>query len=94
MKDFDLEYVKEHWKEAQSGKLLQTRDGKPVRLLVNNENLQIYYSTDLIAVHKLSTKRLNYISDHYKQLLSNTIKSEDAIEELAEKNLQQMDLLL
>jgi hypothetical protein len=33
MKDFDLEYVKEHWGEAQSGKLLQTRDGKPVRLL-------------------------------------------------------------
>jgi len=33
MKDFDLEYVKEHWGEAQAGKLLQTRDGKPVRLL-------------------------------------------------------------
>ena len=33
MKEFDLEYVKNHWKEAQKGELVQTRDGKPVRLL-------------------------------------------------------------
>ena len=68
--------------------------GKPVRLLVNNDTLQIYYSTALIAVHELSAKRLNYKPEHYKQLLSGSIRSEDAIEELAEKNLQQMDLLL
>lgn len=34
--------------------------GKPVRLKVSNEFLQIYYSTDLIATHSLSDKRLNY----------------------------------
>ena len=68
--------------------------GKPVRLLVNNDTLQVYYSTALIAVHELSAKRLNYEPEHYKQLLSGSIRSEDAIEELAEKNLQQMDLLL
>ena len=68
--------------------------GKPVRLLVNKGTLQIYYNTDLIASHTLSGKRLNYKPEHYKQLLSGTIKSDDAIEELAKKNLQQMDILL
>ena len=33
MKEFDLEHVKKHWEEAQKGNLVQTRDGKPVRLL-------------------------------------------------------------
>ena len=34
--------------------------GKPVRLLVFENTLHIYFSTDLIAVHVLSSKRLNY----------------------------------
>ena len=33
MKEFDLEYVKEHWEEAQAGKLLRTRNGRSVKLL-------------------------------------------------------------
>lgn len=33
MKPFDLDYVKNHWEKAQKGELVQTRDGKPVRLL-------------------------------------------------------------
>ena len=41
--------------------------GKPVRLKVFNESLQIYYSTDLIATHSLSDKRLNYTKEHYTQ---------------------------
>lgn len=32
--------------------------GKPVKLKVSNESLQIYYSTDLIATHSLSEKDL------------------------------------
>ena len=68
--------------------------GKPVRLQVTGETLHIYYSTDLIASHALSDKRLNYSPEHYRQLLSGSIKSDEVIEELAEKNLQQMDLLL
>lgn len=68
--------------------------GKPVRLIINNDLLNIYYSTDLISTHHLSEKRLNYKSDHYKALLAGYIKDEDAISELAEKNLRQMDALL
>ena len=68
--------------------------GKPVRLKVFNESLQIYYSTDLIATHSLSDKRLNYKKEHYTQLLSGYIKNDDDIAALAEVNLRQMDALL
>ena len=53
--------------------------GKPVRLKVSNESLQIYYSTELIVTHPLSDKRLNYKKEHYTQLLSRYMKSDDEI---------------
>ena len=68
--------------------------GKPVRLLVSDDTLQIYHSTDLIATHALSQKRLNYHHDHYRQLLSGTMKDTDAVALLAEENLRQMDAFL
>ena len=68
--------------------------GKPVRLLVIDNTLQIYCSTNLIAVHKLSQKRLNYQKDHYQQLLGMTIKDTDMVAELAKENLRQMDQFL
>lgn len=68
--------------------------GKPVRLLVSDNTLRIYSSTDLIAVHALSTKRMNYQKDHYQQLLTQTMKEADMVAELAEVNLKQMDAFL
>lgn len=68
--------------------------GKPVRLLVVEDNLQIYYSTEIIAVHSLSEKRFNYKKEHYQQLLSRYIKDQDTVTALAEANLHQMDMLL
>lgn len=67
---------------------------KPVRLRIESNKLLIYYSTDIIATHTISDKRLNYQEDHYKQLLSGYIKDSDAIEKMAERNLKQMDTLL
>ena len=68
--------------------------GKPVRLKVYNDSLQIYYSTELIVSHRLSDKRLNYKKEHYTQLLSGYMKNDDDIAALAEINLRQMDALL
>ncbi len=68
--------------------------GKPVRLLVFENTLHIYFSTDLIAVHVLSSKRLNYQKEHYQQLLTQTMKDADAVSDLAEANLKQMDAFL
>ena len=64
------------------------------RLLISDNTLQIYCSTDLIAVHELSQKRLNYQKDHYQQLLSMTMKDADMVAELAKENLRQMDQFL
>jgi len=68
--------------------------GKPVRLQICHDNLHIYHSTDLIALHHISKKRLNYLPEHYKQLLSKSICDSDALEEFAKKNLEQLDDLL
>lgn len=67
---------------------------KPVRLCVINDQLEIYYSTELIAKHRLSDKKLNYKTSHYKQLLSGCIEDNATIDELAEVNLRQLDQLL
>ena len=67
---------------------------KPVRLCVINDQLEIYYSTELIAKHRLSDKKLNYKTSHYKQLLSGCIEDNATIDELAESNLRQLDQLL
>ena len=68
--------------------------GKPVRLQVTSDKLFIYYSTELIATHLLTSKRLNYRSEDYMQLLNGRIRNADSIEEMAKENLKQMDLLL
>ena len=68
--------------------------GKPVRIKVSDDSLYIYYSTDLIAMHRISDKRLNYQKDHYTQLLAGCGVKPDDIEKLAEKNLRQMDAFL
>lgn len=68
--------------------------GKPVRLQVVSDKLYIYYSTDLIAIHLLTDKKLNYRPKDYKLLLTGRISNADSIEELAEANLKRMDRLL
>jgi len=67
---------------------------KPVRLKVYNDELHIYYSTECIASHHLSEKKLNYKPDHYKALLSGRINDTDTIEKLAKANLKQLDMIL
>lgn len=68
--------------------------GKPVSLRVVNDDLHIYFSTEIVATHKLSNKKLNYHPEHYIKLLSEYMNDADAIAELAEANLRQMDALL
>lgn len=62
--------------------------GKTVCLSVTKDILYIYYSTDLLTMHNISNRRLNYKEEHYKQLLKYSIKNEDSIYELAETNLR------
>ena len=65
--------------------------GKPVNIRVNSDKLEIFFGTELIATHELSTKKLNYAKEHYVQLLSHYVKDNDAVAKMAEENLRQMD---
>lgn len=68
--------------------------GKPVNLRVKSNTLEIYFSTELIAKHELSSKKLNYDETHYIRLLSNCIKDNESVAEMAQLNLQLMDQFL
>jgi transposase len=68
--------------------------GKPVNLRVKSNTLEIYFSTELIAKHELTSKKLNYDEMHYIQLLSGCMKDNPSVTELAQTNLQLMDQFL
>ena len=56
--------------------------------------LYIYFNTFLIAKHEINEKIFNYEKDHYKELLSLTIKDEEKLEKYAEQNLKIYDNFL
>ncbi|MCM3126122.1 MULTISPECIES: IS21 family transposase [unclassified Mesobacillus] len=62
--------------------------GKTVGLQVYDDQIHIYYNTDLIAQHQISRIRLNYKEDHYVAALSQSLGKFPDIKELARKNLQ------
>ena len=68
--------------------------GKSVTVKQTGDALHVYYSTELIAIHTLSSQKINYHKDHYRQLLSHSIKSSEDIEKIAEANLRLMNRLL
>lgn len=67
---------------------------KTVTLQVIKDELHIYFNTDLISIHKISDKKINYLEDHYKELLSVSVKDSKDIDILAKENLGQLDYLL
>lgn len=61
--------------------------GKIVGLQVYDDQIHIYYNTELIVQHRLSSKRLNYKEEHYIEVLSLGMPKYPDINELAKKNL-------
>jgi hypothetical protein len=61
--------------------------GKTVGLQVYDNKIHVYYNTDLIAEHQISTQKVNFKKEHYMEILSNHFPYKDDIEELALKNL-------
>ena len=66
--------------------------GKPVNYWFPTIPCVSILTLDLIAVHALRTKRMNYQKDHYQQLLAQTMKR-NMVAELAEVNLKQIGCL-
>ena len=64
--------------------------GKTVKLNALNNKLYIYYSKDLIATHEINNKKFNYLEEHYKNALADSLKNKDKneIDALAKKNLE------
>ena len=62
--------------------------GKTLNLQVHDNHLHVYYTTTLIALHPLSSKKLNYHDSHYVELSKLTMKSPKAdISKFAKENL-------
>lgn len=68
--------------------------GKTVSLKTNGNDLYIYYNTELITVHKITGKKINYLNDHYKTLMSKHIKNNDDLNEFCTNNLKKLDNFL
>ena len=65
---------------------------KRVKLLQVNDKLHIYFNTELITIHDISNKKINYDYNHYKEALNTTIKNKDLdIEKIAKDNLKLID---
>ena len=68
--------------------------GKSVYIRETENKLLIYYNTECIAVHNLSAQRINYVKEHYTELLTHLIDDKATVSSIAEENLRQMDIFL
>ncbi|PGL69335.1 IS21 family transposase [Bacillus sp. AFS055030] len=62
--------------------------GKTVGLQAYDDQLFIYYNTELIVQHKISQLKINYKDEHYKEELSKAVPYYPDIDQLAKKNLK------
>ena len=60
-----------------------------------DNKLYIYYNKDLIALHEINNKKINYQQEHYIEGLSTVLtnKTQEQIEEMAIKNLELLSQL-
>ena len=62
--------------------------GKTLNLQVHDNHLHVYYSTALVALHPVSTKKLNYTESHYLDLGKRTMgAAKTDIRKFAKENL-------
>lgn len=62
--------------------------GKKVGAQVYDNQLWIYYNTQLIAQHPISNRKLNYLETHYQEALGISIPNYPDIDDLAKRNLE------
>jgi transposase len=56
--------------------------------------LYIYYNTELIAIHEIGNKKINYIPSHYMTLMSNHIREREELNRVCSSNLERLDTFL
>lgn len=64
--------------------------GKRLNLQSYDNQIHLYFNTKLVAIHDISTKRLNYLKNHYIDISRQTLSFEDEtkIEDIALENLK------
>jgi len=65
--------------------------GKTVGYQVYDDNIYVYYNTDLIVQHRIKQSKINYKPEHYEETLARGLSHKSNIEELARKNLEAID---
>lgn len=68
---------------------------KTLKIKEIDNKLYIYDNTDLVTIHEITDKKINYHEEHYKEGLKASIseQSEEFIDMLAKKNLELFDEL-
>lgn len=69
--------------------------GKTVILQVEDNYLYLYDTTQLIVKHKITDKKLNYLKEHYQEIVKKTMpyKDEIDIKEYSKENLKKIGAL-
>ena len=63
--------------------------GKTLKLQVYDGYIHIYYSTKLVTIHMLSSKKLNYHNEHYEAIARKShVFKEKNIQDIAKENLK------
>lgn len=63
--------------------------GKKLKLQVYNNQLHLYYNTNLVTIHEIKNQKLNYHDSHYLQISSLTFKNNNyEMNEIAKNNLR------
>ena len=63
--------------------------GKQLKLQMYDDQLHIYYNTDLVTIHPVKSKKLNYHPEHYIAISALTLKKPiEQIEVIAKNNLK------
>ena len=67
-----------------------------LKIREEDNKLYVYSNTDLVAIHEISDNPINYLKDHYVEVLKGSMpnKSEDEIEKCATKNLELLGSLV
>lgn len=66
-----------------------------LNLREENNKLYVYYNKDLITIHNISNKYINYKQEHYNEGFMNILKNktQDEIDNIARKNLDLINRL-
>ncbi|MGL4522793.1 MAG: IS21 family transposase [Bacilli bacterium] len=67
--------------------------GKHVEIQVYEQQIHVYYNSKLIVHYGVSSNKLNYKIDHYKENLRRTVSTRVDVDELARKNLDAIGAL-